>query len=212
MEISDDAVEITVADNGDDSAKESSEPAKTTKSKGQKRISAAKKLQMKLDDQQEIIDDLVKERDSYKDKYLRSLAEIDNFRKRMKKEKDEFQKYVLGDFILEMLQVYDNLDRALKSAATSDSGESILSGVEMIFNQFSSLLKKFNVEEIESLNKPFDPNIHQALSKVEQADIETPLVVEVYQKGFLYNGKLLRPTFAKVAIPIADDDVMELED
>lgn len=212
MENSDDAVEITVNENGDDSTKESSESIKMAKGKGQKRISASKKLQVKLDDQQEIIDDLVKERDSYKDKYLRSLAEIDNFRKRMKKEKDEFQKFVLAEFILEMLQVYDNLDRALKASVSSESDESILSGVEMIFNQFSTLLRKSHVEEIDALNQPFDPNIHQALSKVEQSGIETPVVVEVYQKGFFYNGKLLRPAFAKVAIPKTDDDVILLEE
>jgi molecular chaperone GrpE len=71
----------------------------------------------------------------------------------------------------------------------------------MIFKQFNELLKKYNVVEIDALNKPFDPNLHQALSKEESDDVTEPTISEVYQKGFLYNGKLLKPTLAKVTVP-----------
>jgi molecular chaperone GrpE len=71
------------------------------------------------------------------------------------------------------------------------------------------LLKKHNVAEIQALNKTFDPNIHQALSREEQEGIEEPTIIEVYQKGFMYNNKLLRPALTKVAIPVEEADKME---
>jgi molecular chaperone GrpE len=87
--------------------------------------------------------------------------------------------------------------------------KSIVSGVEMIFKQFNDLLKKYNVIEIEALNKPFDPNLHQALSREESGEVDEPTVIEVYQKGFLYNGKLLKPTLTKVAIPEEKEEESE---
>ena len=142
------------------------------------------------------------ERDEFKDKYLRGLAEIDNFRTRMKKERDEFQKYVLSQVLLDLLQIYDNLERALK-AKTSEHEKGIISGVEMIRKQFLDLLKKYQVLEIEALGRAFDPAFHEALSKEERVGINAPVVIEVYQKGFTYQDKLLRPALTKVAIPPA---------
>jgi molecular chaperone GrpE len=182
---------------------------------------AVKKLQEKIEELEESLETAEKDRDEFKDRYLRTLAEIDNFRKRVKKEKEEYQKYVLSEFLLDLLQVYDNLERALKAKTPSQKKEnilnllvsedekSIISGVEMIYKQFSDLLKKYNVVEIEALNRPFDPNIHQALSKEEKEGIDEPTVIEVYQKGFMYNDKLLKPTLTKVAVPkekVADSE------
>ncbi|MCK5055357.1 MAG: nucleotide exchange factor GrpE [Candidatus Aminicenantes bacterium] len=175
-----------------------------------KKKPAQKKHQKKMKDQKELIEKLEKERDEYKDNYLRNLAEIDNFRKRVKKEKEEFQKFALNEFFLELLPIVDNLERALKSKEGSGENsvdeQSIVSGVEMIFKQLLDLLKKYKVEEIEALGRIFDPNLHQALSKEEKEGITDSLVVEVYQKGFLYNDKLLRPSLAKVAIPLEEED------
>ncbi|HOW43646.1 MAG TPA: nucleotide exchange factor GrpE [Candidatus Aminicenantes bacterium] len=142
----------------------------------------------------------VAERNEFKDKYLRGLAEMDNFRKRMLKERDEFQKYVLSEILLDLLQVYDNLERALK-AKTAEQDKGLVSGVEMIRKQFLDLLKKYQVTEIEALGRTFDPSRHEALSKEEREGISQPVVVEVYQKGFTYHNKLLRPALTKVAVP-----------
>lgn len=175
---------------------------------------APKKIQHHVEELEKQVEALTLERDEFKDKYLRNMAEIDNFRKRVKKEKEEYQKYVLSEFLLDLLQVYDNLDRALKAKTPSEKKESVLSllkdedeksivsGVEMIFKQFNDLLKKYNVIEIPALQKPFDPNLHQALSKTESSEVTEPIVVEVYQKGFMYQGKLLKPSLVKVAIPM----------
>jgi molecular chaperone GrpE len=204
----------------DEEEMEKAHPHKKTPSK--KRTSA-KQLHKELKEKDDILEELTEERDEYKDKYLRNLAEIDNFRKRVKKEKEEYQKYVLSEFLLDLLQVYDNLERALKAKTPAQKDESVLtllvsedeksiiSGVRMIYKQFSDLLKKYNVVEIDALGKHFDPNIHQALSKEEREGITEAIVIEEYQKGFMYNDKLLKPTLVKVAIPKEEEEEEEKE-
>lgn len=209
-----DVVEISYVpdeDEFDDDAHEEPKPHKTAP---KKKSAAAKRIQKKIKELEESVENITKERDEFKDKYLRSLAEVDNFRKRVQKEKDEFRKYVLSDFLLNLLEVYDNFERALKvktppenhgtesNQNTGGDAKSIISGVEMIYKQLSDLLKRNNLEEIDALGKHFDPNIHQALSKEEREGVREPVILEVYQKGFIYNGKLLRPTLAKVAMPM----------
>ncbi|MCP4217022.1 MAG: nucleotide exchange factor GrpE [bacterium] len=210
MSDQEDIVEINYVPDDEPKPEEKEKPKKASKKKS---TSSVKKLQKQIDEQGEILVKVSKERDEWQDKYLRSLAEVDNFRKRIKKEKEEYQKYVLADFILGLLEVYDNFERALKAGDPEEDGKkSIVSGVEMIFRQLSELLKKNNVEEIDALGERFDPNIHQALSKEECDNIEEPVVLEVYQKGFTYKGKLLRPALAKVAIPHKEEPVKETEE
>jgi molecular chaperone GrpE len=169
---------------------------------GPKRKSVAKRAHHRAVDPEEVLKSTIAEREEFKDKYLRGLAEMDNFRKRMKKEREDFQKYVLTEILLDLLQIYDNLERALK-AKTTELDKGIVSGVEMIRKQFLDLLKKNQVLEIDALGKHFDPAFHEALSKEERPGISQPVVVEVYQKGFIYNDKLLRPALTKVAVPAA---------
>lgn len=217
-----DTVEISfVPDDEESQPEEVTDKKKKTilhkKSSARKQRASTKKLQQQIEEQQKQMEAMVCERDEFKDKYLRNMAEIDNFRKRVKKEKEEYQKYVLSEFLLELLQVYDNLERALKAKTPAekkdsvlqmlkdDDEKSIVSGVEMILKQLTDLLRKYNVVEIDALNNPFDPNLHQALSKEETEEVPAPTVVEVYQKGFTYSGKLLKPSLVKVAIPIAKE-------
>jgi molecular chaperone GrpE len=168
-----------------------------------KKKNSAKKPHHKIHELEETLQKVVVERDELKDKYLRGLAEIDNFRKRVKKEKEEFQKYVLGEFLVDLLQILDNLERALK-ATSIENEKGIIAGVEIIRKQLLDLLKKYHVVEIDALGKHFDPIFHEALSKEERPGIAAPTVVEVYQKGFTYNDKLLRPVLTKVAVPGAN--------
>jgi molecular chaperone GrpE len=151
------------------------------------------------------------EQDDYKDKYLRTLAEMDNFRKRMKKEKEDFQKYILSDFLLDLLPILDNLERALKSRS-GEADKGIAAGVEIIRRQFVDHLKKYRVVEIDALGKEFDPAFHQALAREESAKVEMPTVIEIYQKGYMYQDRLLRPVLARVAIPAERDTVIERDE
>ena len=184
--------------------KEEAAAVKDTPADGNpKKKNTIKKSSHKSHDAEEALQKVVLERDELKDKYLRGLAEMDNFRKRINKEKEEFQKYVLNEFLLDLLQIYDNLERALK-ATSMENEKGIVAGVEIIRKQLLDLLKKYHVLEIDALGKPFDPVFHEALSKEERPEIIQPLVIEVYQKGFTYNDKLLRPVLTKVAIPGAN--------
>ncbi len=192
---------------GEEHAEEDEQQSKTS---AKKKSHTAKKIQKKIKELYDSLEKVTAEKDELKDKYLRSLAEMDNFRKRVKKEKDEFQKYVLADFFLGLLEVVDNLERALKARVAAEiqnapsaanNEKSIISGIEMIHKQLLDLLRKNGVEEIDALGRAFDPNIHQALSKEEREGLTSPVVLEVYQKGFMYNGKLLRPVLTKVAMP-----------
>ncbi len=160
-----------------------------------------KELETEAQKHGDILKKVIDEREQSRDRYLRTLAEMDNFKKRLKKEKEDYQKYILGDFLLQFLETFDNLERALSVAEDSDK-EALLSGVKMIHKQIVDLMKKNKVEEITALEKEFDPSIHQALSKEEKEGIEQDTVCEVYQKGFLYNKKLLRPALVKVAQPV----------
>ncbi len=178
------------------------------KKKKTKKKYSEKKLLNRIDDQKKILESIIKERDDYKDKFLRNLAEVDNFRKRMKKEKEDFKKYILGDFLSSLLEVVDNIERALKVKSDITGENSIITGVEMIYKQVIDLLKKNNVVEIDAIGKPFDPNLHQALSKEETINVSEPTVIEIYQRGFIYNDKLLRPVLAKVAVPMEVEDTV----
>lgn len=161
-------------------------------------------LEQTIEKQKTIINQVRLERDDFQDKFLRNLAEMDNFRKRISKEKEDYQRFVLGEFLLGLLEIYDNFERAIRAHTSDESPRSILSGVQMIFKQLQELLRKNRVEELDPHECPFDPNFHQALSRVERDNVSDPTVVEVYQKGFLYNEKLLRPALVQVAVPPSD--------
>jgi molecular chaperone GrpE len=200
-----------VPDDGEqDNEGEPADEKRADADSGPKKKIIAKKPHHKLHELEETLQKVAGERDALKDKYLRGLAEIDNFRKRVKKEKEEFQKYVLSEFLVDLLQIFDNLERALK-ATISENEKGIVAGVEIIRRQLLDLMKKYHVVEIDALGKPFDPAFHEALSKEERPGITQPLVVEIYQKGFTYYDKLLRPVMTKVAVPSAKESDPETE-
>ncbi|MCF0137784.1 MAG: nucleotide exchange factor GrpE [Oscillospiraceae bacterium] len=131
-----------------------------------------------------------------KDKYLRLAAEYDNFRRRTQKEKESLYGDIKADVLTKFLPVYDNLERALKQE-TAD--EAYFKGVEMIMNQFNATLEKLGVTEIEALGEKFDPEKHNAVMHIEDESFGENEVVEVFQKGFKYNDKVIRFAMVKVA-------------
>ncbi|MEC8957016.1 MAG: nucleotide exchange factor GrpE [Nitrospinota bacterium] len=131
-----------------------------------------------------------------KDTFLREKAELDNFKKRLTKEKEDFVQFANERLLKELLQIEDNLERAM--AAPNATLESLKEGVEMIQKQFKDFLKNQKVEAIEALGKPFDPNLHEVLNQQESEEHEENTVIEEYSKGFTLNGRILRS--AKVVI------------
>ncbi len=132
-----------------------------------------------------------------KDKYLRLLAEYDNFRKRSQKERENIYSDVRADTVMKFLPVYDNLERALKTETTD---EAYSKGVEMTLTQFKELLSNLGVTEINAdVGTAFDPTIHNAVMHVEDANLGEGVIAEEFQKGFKLADKVLRCSTVKVA-------------
>lgn len=130
------------------------------------------------------------------DKYLRLLAEYDNYRKRSQKEKETAWTTAKADTIKELLPVYDNLERALKQE-TAD--EAYAKGVQMTMQQLKTVLEKLGVEEIPAQGEPFDPNLHNAVMHMEDEAMGENIVAEVFQAGFKMGEKVIRHAMVKVA-------------
>lgn len=133
---------------------------------------------------------------SANDKYLRLLAEYDNYRKRTVKEKADTYVDASINCLSEILPVIDNFERALETECSDDNYRT---GIEMIFNQFKSILEKMNVKEIDALNKPFDPNLHNAIKRIDDESFEENTICEVYQKGYMLGDRVIRYAMVVVA-------------
>ena len=144
-------------------------------------------------DLEEKIREAVKEQE---DKYLRLLAEYDNYRKRSQKEKENAWTTAKADAVKEFLPVFDNLERALKQE-TAD--EAYAKGVEMIMTQFRTTLEKLGVTEIPAQGQTFDPNLHNAVMHVDDESLGENTVAEVFQAGFQVGDKVIRHAMVKVA-------------
>jgi molecular chaperone GrpE len=130
--------------------------------------------------------------DNY-DKYLRAVADLDNYKKRAIREKADIIKYGKEDVIKDILPFVDSLDRALAHADGSDV-QTFKEGIKLIQEQLLSCLKKHGVEKIDSVGLDFDPNFHEAMMQVESEEHAENKVVNEVQKGYLLNGRLLRPS------------------
>ena len=134
---------------------------------------------------------------------LRSHAEMQNVRRRAEIDVEKAHKFALEKFVKELLPVADSLEKAVESTEGKDNaGELVASmreGVEMTLNLFMSSLGKFNVEQLNPVGEPFDPQQHEAMSMVPAPDAEPNSVVAVVQKGYLLNGRVVRPAMVMVA-------------
>jgi molecular chaperone GrpE len=139
-----------------------------------------------------------KEAASNYDKYLRAIAELDNYKKRAAKEKTEILKYGTEGVLKDILPFVDSLDRALEHAENSTDIQSFKEGLKLIQDQLFSCLKKHGVEAIECAGKDFDPNFHEAMLQVDSEDHEENKVINDFQRGYLLNGRLLRPSRVSV--------------
>lgn len=130
------------------------------------------------------------------DRYLRMLAEYDNFRKRSQKERESIYSDVRADTVSRFLPVYDNLLRAVQQA-TDD--EAYLRGVEMILDQMKETMAKLGVTEIEAVGKPFNPDLHNAVMHIEDENYGENEIIQEFQKGFLLGDKVIRFSMVQVA-------------
>ena len=128
---------------------------------------------------------------------LRRQADFENFRKRVERERFEFAEYAGMEAVRALLPVLDDFERALK---TETADKDYAKGMELIYTRLLEALKKLGLEPIESKGAKFDPNLHHAIDRVARADSAEDTVVEDYQRGYNFKGRLLRPAMVKVAV------------
>ena len=175
---------------------EPEEAAEAKENKKEDKKEKKQKKESKKDREAELKETAEKLIQAEKEKYLRLCAEYDNFRKRSQRERDTLYTDIKADTLLKFLPVYDNLERAL---ATPTEDEAYRRGVEMIMTQFCTTMQKLGITEIEALGQKFDPNVHNAVMHVEDEAFGENEVVEVFQKGFMLNDKVIRFAMVKVA-------------
>lgn len=130
---------------------------------------------------------------------LRTLADYENFRKRVDRERADLKRYAALGPLREFLAVLDNLERAIESGGQL---EDLRVGVELIHRQMVDLLRRFGVSEVASVDEPFDPTIHEAVATETDENVTVPVVREELQRGYLLYDRLLRPAMVKVAVPV----------
>ena len=133
------------------------------------------------------------------DKVKRQLAEFENFRNRTEKEKSRMYEFGARDVIEKMLPVVDNFERGLAAIPEEEKGGPVASGMEMIYKQIMTTLEGLGVTPIDALNKPFDPNFHNAVMHVEDENLGENIVAAEFQKGYTYRGSVVRHSMVQVA-------------
>ncbi len=154
-------------------------------------VDRAEDLQAKLEEA------VKKAADNY-DKYVRSVAELDNYKKRAVREKVDAIQYGNENLLRDILPLVDGMDRALEHACNSEDFDAFRKGLKLLQGQLLGCLQKHGVEMIDTAGKNFDPNVHEAMMQVESTEHEESGVVGEFERGYLLNGRLLRP--AKVSV------------
>jgi len=141
------------------------------------------------------------EADTNRDKWLRAMAELDNFRKRSRQHFESSLNLARADVLKQLLEVLDNFERAMEAwdQAEQSPDENFVKGVRLIQDQLLRVLRENRVEKIESIGAPFDPNLHEAVSQIETDEVESQHVARVIKEGYRFHETVLRPAMVVVA-------------
>lgn len=194
-ELNDEVVcDPTVDIQSEEVGKEMEEEKEVTQQDSEKnaKVDSVEEYEKKLAEKEAIASD-------YLDKLQRTMAEYDNFRKRTIKEKAQMYENGAKEVVEKFLPVLDNFERALGSVSEEEKGGALAQGIEMIYKLLLNTLKDLGVEEIDALYKPFDPNLHHAVSHEENDNYGENEVIEVLQKGYMFKERVLRFSMVKVA-------------
>lgn len=160
-----------------------------------------------MDDLSKKIEELTEESKNNYDKYLRSQAEIENIIKRNKKDKEELYKYANEGLIKELLQVIDNLERALSHSCNEESYNAHIEGVELTLKGLKDILTKSGLSEVKTIGEDFDPCLHHAVMQEISDSVEKGKILKVFQKGYLLNQRLIRPAMVVISKGVSDDNI-----
>ncbi|NQU66681.1 MAG: nucleotide exchange factor GrpE [Candidatus Marinimicrobia bacterium] len=136
--------------------------------------------------------------ENYKEKYVRLLAEFENYRRRTSREKEDLIKYSLEDFIKELIPTIDNLDRTISSILPNTKKDPILDGIKLVRDNFDRILKNNDVESFSSIGNPFDPDLHDALMSQDSDEHDSQTVIQEFERGYKYHDRIIR--HAKVIV------------
>jgi molecular chaperone GrpE len=157
-------------------------------------------LKEQVDHYKSLSEQLQKQVEETHQQYLRSLADLDNYRRRARKDKEDALKYAVVPLLEVLLPILDNFERALEAADQNDNSQVLLEGIEMVYRQFLNALSQSGLTMIEAEGKPFDPYQHNAVMQVEVDGVESGIVVEELQTGYKYHDRVIRPTMVKISI------------
>ena len=154
-------------------------------------ITTEEKLQKELDDAK-------KQLEEEKDRYLRLNAEFDNLRKRTIKEREEFIKYANEKLVLELIDVFESLERGIENARKTENKDKLVEGMELVYKQFKAVLEKTGLVPIKAVGEKFDHYRHEAMMQTLTGDQEEDTILEEFAKGYMLNGKVIR--YSKVRV------------
>ena len=163
---------------------------------------------------EDLIEKLNEEITDLKDQRLRAIAELENFRKRAEKDQSDALKYGISNFAKEIINIRDNIERAQSSiseeAKNNEAIKSVIEGIDLIAQSVVSTFEKIGIKKIDSLNKKFDHNLHQAMMEIENDDLEPGTIVQELIPGYTLHDRLLRPAMVGVSKKTKkNDDIVE---
>jgi molecular chaperone GrpE len=187
---------------------ESSEPLPGTDPDASHHVGGATDPQSTADENsadalRRLVESLAAERDSLHQKWMIAMADLDNYRRRSRKEADEARRFAVLPLAEDLLPALDNLQRALEAAKTATDASQLVQGVQMVARQFDEILGRHQITPIEALGKPFDPNLHRALQQIPGSDQPPMTVLMEYERGYQMHDRVVRPSTVIVAAPPA---------
>ncbi|MFC7440640.1 nucleotide exchange factor GrpE [Laceyella putida] len=156
-------------------------------------------LEQELEQTKQLAEKWQRQAEQHRELYLRALADLENYRRRARKEKEEVAKYAVVPFLEKLLPVLDNFERALDAADQSEDARMLQEGIEMVYRQFLNVLSETGLTMIETEGKPFNPHEHNAVMQVETDHMAPGMVVEELQAGYRYLDRVIRPSMVKVS-------------
>ncbi|MFA6170509.1 MAG: nucleotide exchange factor GrpE [Candidatus Margulisiibacteriota bacterium] len=147
---------------------------------------------------EETINPVEQELEETKNRYLRCLADFDNYKKRTAAEREQFAQFANETIVTDLLPIVDGLKRALDAAAAAKMAEEMLKGIALVKKQFEDTLGKHGLKEIEAVGQPYDPNLHEAILQKEDSG-PAGIVIEEMQKGYVFRGRVIRPSMVIVS-------------
>jgi molecular chaperone GrpE len=146
------------------------------------------------------LEEKTREADAHRDRALRALADLDNYKRRVQRDREEWGRYAIESLVNQLLPVLDNFDRALQAAKQAREAERLVTGVDLIRRELLKALELAGITPYSAVGERFDPEKHEAVGRVETDTVEEFTVIDELRSGYLWNGKVFRPAQVSVAV------------